>query len=76
MVASQALKEVIWQGRNHALHWEEGNPHAPVQRCLDMLATDFGPHLTGYRTKNLAFEIIEALGWTSFDAFRNDLLTL
>jgi hypothetical protein len=41
-----------------------------------MLATDFGPHLTGYRTKNLAFEIIEALGWTSFDAFRNDLLTL
>lgn len=32
-VESQFLRDVIWQGRNHALHWEEGTPHLPVRAC-------------------------------------------
>src|SRR5258708_19061647 len=49
MVGTQPLRDVIWQGRNHGLHWEVGQPHPPVQRCFDRLAADFDPLFSEYR---------------------------
>jgi hypothetical protein len=28
------LKDVVWQGRNQAMHWEEGKPHPAVVTCF------------------------------------------
>lgn len=75
-VGSQSLKDVVWQARNQALHWEEGSPHSPVVSCFETLATDFGPPFRNYRAQNLAFEVVDLLGWRSFEDFERDLLTL
>lgn len=75
-VGGQPLRDVIWEGRNHSMHWEEGNPHPPVVTCFDQLALDFDPKLGNYRIENVAKEVIEALGWHSFDDMRTDLLQL
>ncbi len=76
LVGRQPLKQVIWQGRNQALHWEDGNPHPPVRRCFDTLAADGDLVFTGYTARNLAFEVIRLLGWESYEAFARDLQSL
>jgi|AntRauMinimDraft_4_1070384.scaffolds.fasta_scaffold00043_58 hypothetical protein len=75
-IGRQLLKQVIWQGRNQALHWEDGNPHPPVRRCFDMLAADFGQAFAGYTAQNLAFEVVRLLGWESYEVFSRDLRSL
>ena len=77
LVGSQQLRDVVWQSRNHALHWEDGAPSQSVQVCLTGLATDFQQPVFGqFLTRNLAFEIVEILGWTTFAAFHADMLGL
>lgn len=76
LIGRQPLKQLVWQGRNQALHWEDGNPHLPVKRCFDMLAADFDQLFTGYSARNLAFEVVRLLGWESYDAFARDLQSL
>jgi hypothetical protein len=75
-VGSQALRDVVWQARNHALHWEDGSPRRLVEVCFDTLARDFGPQFSEYRTRTLAFDVVELLGWRSFEEFKKDMLTL
>jgi len=75
-VGAQPLREVIWEGRNHSMHWEEGNPHPPVVTCFDQLVQDLDPKLGNYRIENVAMEVIEALGWYTYDDVRADLLQL
>lgn len=70
-----SLRDVAWEGRNQAQHWEEGKPNKGVQECFDALAavdSRFGP----YRTENLAFEIVNLLGWREFPDFERDMLKL
>src|SRR5258705_8470239 len=74
LIGSQPLRDVIWQGRNHAIHWEEGNPHPAVEACFNTLIADFGPSFADYRTRNLAFEIVQELDWRSYPKFRDDML--
>jgi hypothetical protein len=69
------LKDVIWQGRNQALHWEDGNLHPPAVACFETLkAAD--AVVGDYRTRNLAFEIVRLLGWSDWAAFERDLRLL
>lgn len=75
-IGSQAVRDIVWQGRNHALHWEEGNPHKPVEDCFNALTVDFGIQFADFKTRNLAFEVIELLGWRTFAEFKADMLTL
>lgn len=41
-VGSEKLKNVIWQGRNQSLHYEEGSFRRPIQDCFANLAATFG----------------------------------
>lgn len=76
MVGSQPLKQLIWQSRNQALHWEEGSPHPPVRGCFDLLAAEFDPKFANYAAENLAFEIISLLEWKTYEDFQSDLQSL
>jgi hypothetical protein len=76
VTASQTLKNVIWQGRNQGIHWEEGKPHPPVVQCFDALTLEVGPAFADYKTRNLALDVVELLRWTDFDKFRADMLLL
>ena len=69
------LKDVIWQGRNQSLHWEEGNPRQPIIDCFSTLAVSDAAFAT-FANDNLAFEIVSALDWRDWGRMENDLLSL
>jgi len=77
VVASlQHLKTVIWQARNQAIHWEEGNLRPAVRACFDDLRDNVEAKYGDYHTRSLAFEVVRLLGWNSFDDFKTDLLSI
>ena len=67
------LHEVIWQARNQALHWEEGNPHPPVVRCFAALAQNADAKFADFRNRSMAYDVICLLGWYSTDNFMRDM---
>jgi len=75
-IGGQFLRDVIWQSRNQAIHWEEGKPRDPVRQCFDKLAQEVAPHFAEYTNRSMAFDVVELLAWTDFDKFNADLLLL
>lgn len=67
------LKQVIWQGRNQSIHWEEGDPHPPVRQLFDSLTANVDAKFGDYRTRNCAFDIVELLNWKTLEDFTNDM---
>jgi hypothetical protein len=76
LIGSQFLKDVIWQGRNQAIHWEDGNPRPGVQQCFDLLTSEISQVFAEYRTRNMAFDVVRQLEWTELARFNADLLSL
>lgn len=72
-IGSQHLKDVIWNARNQAIHWEEGNLHGPTKACFDNLAKDFGLSFSNYHQRSLAFDVVELIKWISFQDFERDM---
>jgi len=62
-VGAQDIIELIWEGRNHGMHFEEGNPNPRVQAMLQGLQAHLGQAID-HRTNN-SFTILRALGWNS-----------
>jgi hypothetical protein len=75
-IGSQFLKNVIWQGRNQAIHWEENRLNDAVKKCFDKLVKEFDPKFANYMTQSMAFDIVDLPGWTHFSVFRKDLFSL
>lgn len=75
-IGSQSLKDLVWQGRNQGLHWEEGKPHPPVQQCFEMLVKEADPKFADYKRRNMAIDVVELLGWTDFAKFSIDMHSL
>lgn len=67
------VHEIIWQGRNQAMHWEEEPPHKPVVNCFESLATNVSAVFSEFNQRNMAFEVIDLLGWSSVEAFNRDM---
>lgn len=76
MIGSQAIKAIIWQGRNQAMHWDDHRPKKQVRDCFDALARDCGPEFGDYAARNLAWRVVGLLGWRDFTAFEKDMLSL
>ena len=72
-IAGLAIHEIIWQGRNQALHWEEGNPHPPVVRCFECLAAAGNASFSDYKIRSMAYEVVTLLGWRTVDDFNRDM---
>ncbi|MEG3998065.1 hypothetical protein [Microcoleus sp. SVA1B1] len=72
-VAGISLHEIIWQGRNQALHWEEGAFHPPVVKCFEQLAANASTSFSEYRDRSMAYDIITLFGWQSADDFMRDM---
>jgi hypothetical protein len=62
-VGGQCERDVIWEGRNQAMHWEEGSLSKRVRDCFDQLERDFGPHFDNYDREPKAPEVLSVLGW-------------
>jgi hypothetical protein len=74
-IGSQSLKVIIWQGRNQALHWDERRPKRPVRECFRTLGQDIDPKFGDFEVGSLAGDIVELLGWRTFDSFKVDMLS-
>ncbi|MGN8770284.1 hypothetical protein ACTNDP_08135 [Paenibacillus barengoltzii] len=69
-IRKDVLKNVIWQGRNQAMHFEEGNYNDFLITCFNNI---------GYPTvplRNLAKEVIDILGWTDYQKYEDDMKSL
>ena len=75
-IGTQFLKEIIWQGRNQAIHWEDGNFHPPVRESFKKLNSDFGSRFADYEKMSMAFLLVETLGWVDWASFENDMKSL
>jgi hypothetical protein len=76
MIGNQPLKNVVWQSRNQALHWEDGSFKRAVTLCFEALARDIDPRFSEYTIRNMAWDIVGLLGWKEFSDFERDMLTL
>ncbi|MGI8778006.1 MAG: hypothetical protein ACR2LJ_11655 [Acidimicrobiales bacterium] len=72
----QLLKEVIWQGRNQGLHWEDQDFRPPVERCFEVLPAEVDRKFGDYRSRNMAIDVLGLLEWHDFEAFARDLRSL
>lgn len=73
-IGDQSIVEVIWQGRNHALHWEEKSPHPPVREMLEGLNRDFEISLD--LAENNSVAIVYLLDWKTVEDVIRDLQDL
>jgi hypothetical protein len=73
-VGTQAVTEVIWEGRNHAMHWEESKPGSASDLMLQQLQAD--GLITIAVGENNAVDILNALGWNTADDVLRELDTL
>jgi hypothetical protein len=78
MIGSQNLRTVIWEGRNHSMHYEEGNPSVGVKNCFLGLETSFGQEfsLSVHPSANRSVLVVTILGWLNYDAYEQDMLSL
>lgn len=74
IIVSQNIIEVIWEGRNHAMHWDEGAPKGRVRNMLNALAADL--NITIETGKNNCLSILGALGWKTPEDVISDLKAL
>jgi len=76
LVGGQPVHEIVWQGRNQALHWEEGQFNQSVQTCFQQLAANVDAAFHDYQQRNMAFDVVQALGWKDFQDLERDMLLL
>jgi hypothetical protein len=76
VTATQSLRTVIWEGRNQAIHWEEGKLSQRVLDCFNALSSEHHTRFGKVYGGSLAFHVLSLLGWRSWDDFRADLLSL
>ena len=74
-IGSQPIRDVIWQGRNQAMHADEGKYSAKLLRVFAILEKDFGPrfHVSAGICTSRAREVVEILGWLDPQQFGTDL---
>lgn len=77
-IGSVSLREIVWQGRNQAMHYEESALKDPVKHCFDTLKKEQGEQfsLTKYAERSRAKEIVELLEWTSYAQYEKDMCSL
>lgn len=77
-IGTVSLKEVIWQSRNQAMHYEEGKNKKYVTDLFATLEQEQGAQfsLTSHPNQSRAKQILTLLGWTSYESYMNDMRSL
>lgn len=77
-IGSEPLKNVVWQARNQAMHWEDGTFSPAVTTCFQKLEQSFGSQfrLNGTATGSLAKAVIDLLQWSEYSAYAKDMQSI
>lgn len=78
VIGKENLCNIIWEGRNHALHFEDAKPWKGVEQLFDSLEATFGDRfsLSTQPSTNLSAHIIDILEWHSYEAYEKDMTIL
>lgn len=77
-IGRETIRNIIWQGRNHSLHYEENKPRDAVRQCFANLEASFDARfsLSSQPSTNLAAHVIDVLKWHSYEAYEADMSAL
>lgn len=77
-IGSLYTKDIIWQGRNQAIHFEEGNFKKAITDLFTILETEQGARfsLAAHPQQNRAKQVVELLGWTQYASYVQDMQAL
>jgi hypothetical protein len=75
-IGSLSLRTVIWEGRNQAIHWEDGPLRPAGANCFAALASEQDAKFAEHGQRSLAMDCIALLGWRDFEAFAADMRSL
>ena len=77
-IGSLALKEIVWQARNQAIHYEDGKFSKPVTDLFATLEREQGAQfsLTGHPNQSRAKQVLALLGWAGYAAYVHDMQSL
>ncbi|RYZ90897.1 MAG: hypothetical protein EOP04_02440 [Proteobacteria bacterium] len=81
MVGSQALSKVVLEARNQSAHYDEAKRRgsfskADVGDCFTLLEKEFDPIFADYLKRDMSFDVIKVLEWTTYAKFKADLILL
>ena len=78
LIGTSHLKDIVWQARNQASHYDEGNFRPPVVALFEALEASHGSSfsLAIHEQKNLAKQVVHLLGWTTYDGYIADARAL
>lgn len=73
-----ALRDIVWQARNQAIHYEENNFRQPVVQTFSGLEAAFGPEfaLANHQGSSRAKQVVYLIGWDEFEVFKSDMALL
>lgn len=77
-IGTVAVRDIIWQARNQALHYEDGTFSKAVTGLFATLETEQGMQfsLTQHAKQTRAKQILGLLGWSGYDAYLADVTIL
>lgn len=69
------LKDIVWQGRNQAIHFEDGQFSNPVTSLFAQLEQEFGREfaLAHHVGQSRAKQIVMLLGWSNYATMKSDM---
>lgn len=80
-IGTQALSKVILESRNQSTHVYEAivngkykNVH--ISTCFNTLAKDIDNVFADYLKRDMSFDIIKCLGWTTYEKYKADIETI
>ncbi|MBR8177029.1 hypothetical protein [Burkholderia ambifaria] len=77
-IGSVSIRDIIWQARNQALHFEEENFKPPVINLFGTLTAEQGPSfsLALHVRQSRAKQVVDLLGWSTYDTYVQDMQVL
>jgi hypothetical protein len=75
-IGATTLRDVIWEGRNQAMHFEEGKHKPELTDCFRALEVVFGAQFSLKSKRNLSLYVIDALGWSTLAVYEADMMSL
>jgi|GEM_PF-1516046 len=81
LVGSQALSKIILEARNQSIHIDEalkngGYKKPDIGICFTLLENEINPVFSEYLLRDMSFEIIRDLGWTTYHAYHDDIIAI
>ncbi len=78
LIGSQAISKVIVAARNQSAHIDEAlrngqYKNADIMNCFTTINAENNDVVRDFLSRDMSFEIVKLLGWTSYDRFRSDV---